>query len=239
MNTDSLLASIETFANRLFELSDGNEGEIVVACPGWKMKDLLAHIGIVYGAVAGVIEEGSLERPATPFPTPPDEEVHAWALGNYESMMGTLKTNDPSTPVWTWGKEQNVAWFVRRMTHETLLHMWDAETPVTDHITVDGEVACDGVDEYIDGALQFSANPKKVFKYPNGSIHLHRTDGSGEWLLENSEDGLLVRREHAKGDVAVRGNSMNLLLFLWGRNPDGLEIFGDVSVAKEWASLAP
>ena len=57
MNTDSLLASIETFANRLFELSDGNEGEIVVACPGWKMKDLLAHIGIVYGAVAGVIEE--------------------------------------------------------------------------------------------------------------------------------------------------------------------------------------
>jgi len=239
MNTDSLLAYLEIFSTRLFEITDANEIKVVESCPGWQLKDLLAHIGMVYGAVAGVIEGESMERPETPFPTPPEEGIRLWTLENYGSMMEILKVNDPETPVWTWGREQNVAWFVRRMTHETLLHMWDAETAVTDHIAVDGEVACDGVDEYIDGALQFSANPKKVFKYPDGSIHLHRTDGSGEWLLENSEDGLVVRREHAKGDVAVRGNAMNLLLFLWGRNPDGLEIFGDANVAEEWASLAP
>ena len=113
------------------------------------------------------------------------------------------------------------------------------ETAVSDYSVIDGEIACDGINEYIDGALQFSANPKKIFEYPKGSIHLHRTDGLGEWLLENGEDGLIVRREHAKGDVAVRGDAMSLLLFLWGRNAGQLEIFGDEKTAGEWSALAP
>ena len=48
-----------------------------------------------------------------------------------------------------------------------------------------------------------------------------------------------VTEEHAKGDAAVRGKAVQLLLFLWGRGRDGCEVFGDESVADAWAALAP
>lgn len=239
MDTESLLRSLEVFGDRLFQLSKDQDDKDIESCPGWQLKNLVAHVGTVYGAVSAVINAGSLERPTSAFPSPPEKNVHNWAFGNYKGVLETLKLKNPNMPVWTWGRDQNVAWFVRRMTHETLLHMWDTETAVSDYSVIDGEIACDGINEYIDGALQFSANPKKIFEYPKGSIHLHRTDGLGEWLLENGEDGLIVRREHAKGDVAVRGDAMSLLLFLWGRNAGQLEIFGDEKTAGEWSALAP
>ena len=41
-------------------------------------------------------------------------------------------------------------------------------------------------------------------------------------------DSAVITREHAKGDVAVRGGASDLLLFLWHRIPaDRLEVFGD------------
>ena len=82
-------------------------------------------------------------------------------------------------------------------------------------------------------------NPNKEFTYPDGSIHLHRTDGKGEWLIKPFGNEIVITREHAKGDVAVRGSALALLLFLWGRNPRGLEIFGDPNLAQAWGSLAP
>ena len=71
------------------------------------------------------------------------------------------------------------------MAHETLLHMRDVESIDGEFFEVDGDVACDGIDEYIDGALQHSMNPNKEFTYPDGSIHLHRIDGEGEWLINH------------------------------------------------------
>ncbi len=51
------------------------------------------------------------------------------------------------------------------------------------------------------------------------TIHLHCTDGEGEWLITRAGDDVVVTREHAKGDVAARGTASDLLLFLWGRVP--------------------
>jgi predicted lipid carrier protein YhbT len=49
-----------------------------------------------------------------------------------------------------------------------------------------------------------------------------------------------VRREHAKGDVAVRAPASDLLLFLWGRiPPDRLEVMGDTALLPRWFELVP
>ena len=49
------------------------------------------------------------------------------------------------------------------------------------------------------------------------TLHFHRTDGDGEWLVRLTPDGPEVERAHAKGDVAVRGSASDLLLARAGR----------------------
>ncbi len=239
MNTDSLLESLELFGNRMFTVTDGKGSEAIKECPDWTVNDLMAHVGRVYGWVTSIIESGSLERPTTPFPTPPENDNREWAMNRLSTLLRILRESDPMTPVWTFGKDQNIGFFIRRMTHETLIHMRDAESIIDEFIEVDGDVACDGIDEYIDGALQRSMNPNKEFLYPDGSIHLHRTDGEGEWLIEPSGNEIVVSRQHAKGDVAVRGSAISLLLYLWGREPQDLDIFGEAKIADAWGGLAP
>jgi hypothetical protein len=48
-------------------------------------------------------------------------------------------------------------------------------------------------------------------------------------------DGLDVRREHAKGDLALKGAVSDLELLLYDRPPLGeVERFGDESVLDAW-----
>ena len=239
MDANRLLDSMELFGNRMFAVTAGKDSEAIKECSEWAVSDLMAHVGAVYEWVTSIIESGSLERPTTPFPTPPENDKRNWAMSRLSTLLRVLRESDPLTPVWTFGKHQNIGFYIRRMTHETLIHMRDAESIIDESIEVDGDVACDGIDEYIDGTLQRSIDPNKGFLYPNGSIHLHRTDGEGEWLIESSGNEIVVTREHAKGDVAVRGSALALLLYLWGRDPQGLEIFGEPNLAQAWGSLAP
>jgi len=70
------------------------------------------------------------------------------------------------------------------------------------------------------------------------SVHLHCTDTDGEWLITRLDaDGIEFRREHAKGDVAVRGRADDLLLWLWRRADSGVEILGDASVAERFRAF--
>lgn len=72
------------------------------------------------------------------------------------------------------------------------------------------------------------------------TYHFHRTDGPGEWLVRFMPEGPVVTREHAKGDVAVRGIASDLFLFLWRRLPaDRLEVFGDADLLSRYFELAP
>ena len=56
------------------------------------------------------------------------------------------------------------------------------------------------------------------------TIHFHCTDRDVEWLAVLTHDGIVLRPEHAKGDVAVRGTANAVLLAVWNRialdNPD-------------------
>src|SRR5439155_3667823 len=122
----------------------------------------------------------------------------------------------------------------RRMAHETAIHRVDGELAagrtVATLTAIDPEVAADGIDEFLDLML-----PADVTFDAAGTIHVHATDTPGEWLIRVGPDGVTVTKEHAKGDVAVRGPAQDLLLLLWNRRgPDGLEVFGDQSLLDAW-----
>jgi hypothetical protein len=72
------------------------------------------------------------------------------------------------------------------------------------------------------------------------TIHLHGTDGEGEWLLTLGPDAFTMTHEHAKGDVALRGSVSDLALLLYGRPTIGaVEHLGDDAAFQCWQRAWP
>jgi uncharacterized protein (TIGR03083 family) len=208
----------------------------VPACPGWAVRDLVWHMGEVHDFWRTIVERGwddpnQYEQPERP----PDDALLAWFRQGVDAIVTAFTNADPRAPAWSWApRGGSTAWVVRRMAHETAVHRWDAESATGEAGPVDAELASDGIDEYLehftDGAAEGAAPL-------GGSVHLHCTDVPGEWLVTEPDAGgrLDVRREHAKGDVAVRGPASDLLLALWRRRPlAGLDVFGDADVAQRF-----
>jgi uncharacterized protein (TIGR03083 family) len=122
----------------------------------------------------------------------------------------------------------------RRLLHETLVHRWDLENAVGNKMPTDAAVASDCIDEFL---VSFVVGRKSDNHLPAGSVHLHCTDTEGEWLLQFSDQGIELTREHAKGDVAIRGKAEDLARLLWRRmhlNAGAFEVFGNVEVADSF-----
>lgn len=78
------------------------------------------------------------------------------------------------------------------------------------------------------------------------TLHLHATDEglgpTGEWTVVHDEDGVSWSHAHGKGDAAVRGRAVDLLLGITRRRTAaeaGLEIFGDTAVWDGWLTRTP
>ena len=104
---------------------------------------------------------------------------------------------------------------------------------------IDPEVAADGLDEHV-----CVLAPRWLRRHPGDwageTLHLHRVDGDGEWLVRLGPGGEAeVTRAHGKGDVALRGDAAALWLWATNRAPLdalGIEQFGDASVAARWTA---
>ena len=208
----------------------------VPACPGWSLRDLVTHLGDVHRWAAMAARtaqrpvEAELDRP----PAGGSDELAAWIVEGADRLAATLEGLEPSAPTWHPFPVAKVAGlWPRRQAHETAVHRWDAESAVGDVTPIDATLASDGIDEYFELGLPRLVVREGV-RLPDGSLHVHCTDVDGEWLVTSADGGLHVRREHAKGDAALRGPAEVLLLALWGRDApgrDALEVVGDPAVA--------
>jgi uncharacterized protein (TIGR03083 family) len=203
----------------------------VTACPGWDVTELVRHVGRVNGWAASIVREGATER--MPFPTAPDGKTAIdWADHQRTELLEALATADPDRPVWVFGALAPARFWWRRQAHETAVHAWDGTAAVGPAWVIPGGVAADGIEEFLGWFV-----PRKlsgsVPEWGDGrSVHLHRTDGEGEWLLTIANPPTL-EHGHAKGDLAVRGTSCDLLLWTLNR-PAEVELFGDVALAEAW-----
>ena len=109
----------------------------------------------------------------------------------------------------------------------------------------DAAVAADGIDEWLTwfAALERADGEMKV----GGTVHLHCTDaelpeGAGEWFVSAmKEPKATFTREHRKGDVAIRGQAHDILMWLWrridSRSSSSIEIIGDEVVARRFQAF--
>jgi uncharacterized protein (TIGR03083 family) len=221
-------------------LSTGNLDVAVSDCPGWKISDLLGHVGQVFAMVDAIVIPRSQVRvgPGDEIRPADGQDVLEWFAARAGSVLNTLENTDPSETLWTWSDRQDAGFYFRRMANEVAVHVCDLQRALSLPIEMDRSLACDGIDElYIDMMTGWAKRFGKTF--PQGSLHLHCTDGEGEWLIVPSDERVVVTHEHAKGDVAWRGSAVALVLSSWGRANAGIEIYGDAEISDQWLNFAP
>jgi uncharacterized protein (TIGR03083 family) len=214
----------------------------VPACPGWRVDDVVGHIGKTHQWVMMIVASGQRIR-YRDLPPPPEgpEARLAWYREGFAELVTTLEKAPPDQEVWTFSVagDERVSWWRRRMAIETAVHRWDVQATVGTPDPVDADLARDGVDEYLWEFLPAKLSVGAI-EGVSGTLHLHATDHSGEWWLDLDAPGLAGRREHAKADTAVRGPVEGMLLWLWNRQsaPDaGLEVLGRADLVDAWKGI--
>ncbi len=220
---------------RLIDVASSNLSAPVPACPGWESAKLMVHTGRVWHSVALHVEGLVTEMvPRSEVPVPDEGSEVDYARGALSHVVEALESADPDASVWAWAGDGTVGFYLRRMHQETQIHRIDAEQAAGLGSEIDAVDAADGIDELLRVLL-----PARAPAVPSGSIHLHQTDGPGEWMMEPTDGHVAASLGHAKADVAIRATAADLLLALWQRRPlTGLEIFGDRTVAEEWMALS-
>lgn len=224
-------------------IADRDLSTPVPTCPGWDLRRLVVHMGNVHrwAAQAAATAAPPPSRPADP---DADVDLSAWLLSGADALARALESLSVDQPTWhPFPTEQAAGVWPRRMAHETAIHRVDAElavgrAAVTSADAVDAELASDGIDEYLT-VMVAGAAQRRGRQLPASTLHVHCTDVHGEWLVVAKGSSVSVQREHAKGDVALRGPASSLLLALWGRSwPDsGVEILGDEAAGSDWLAV--
>jgi choline dehydrogenase-like flavoprotein len=180
------------------------------------------------------------ELPARATEEPSETELAGWFDAARSDVIEALAGAGTDTAMWTWSEARDSGFFHRRMAHESTLHRLDADLAVDGSLgDVTAAFASDGIDEFVHVGMRHSLRrPERT--YPDGSLHLHCTDTEGEWMVvPDGSGGLTVTREHAKGDVAVRGPAVSILRYIWGRERENVDVFGDEGLADAWARCSP
>lgn len=212
----------------------------IPSCPDWDMAKLVLHVGLVHTWAGESVRRRTTEGvDRSTLPQAPEGTARiAWLRAATTTLIEALEVAEDDDPAGVWrGGPATVAFWRRRMAHETAVHRWDAQAAVGRPSPVPAPLAADGIAEVLELLLPLmapSADPGRS----RGTLHLHCTDTAGEWLLALRDGRLEVTGGHAKADAALRGQASDLFLACWGRRPgDGLEVLGDGAVAQEWLAL--
>ena len=244
MEWASYLEHIDADAARLSEVALLGLEPAVPCCPGWTVRDLVAHVGGVYGQKAAIVEEGWTDgQPDRP--EPPEDDLVAWLGRAAEHLTGVLSAHDPTESIWTHDpSNETVGFWYRRLAHESLIHRIDGEQAHGLTSTVDEELAADGVDEVLHrvtaagpswGTAEFGGRVARL-EVPGRSWTVRVGLLSGTSPRSGTAYVDLPVLELAEADASfktvVAGSAGEMDCWLWGRAGLGdLTLQGDRSIA--------
>jgi uncharacterized protein (TIGR03083 family) len=191
---------------RLLLAAEGAMDRPVPACEGWAVRDVVEHVGMVYGHKIAALELGRRPEPGEwQGPEPGIDEI-AWCHGLLHRLASDLSRVPADSPAWTWWEpDQTAGFWQRRMAQETAVHRADVESASGAVTPIDADLAVDGIDELLRVML---------------------ADVGVEDVLGPLRDGDRVRIV-VTGTTAT-GEPSDLLLWLWGRAPIAtIDVAGD------------
>lgn len=205
----------------------------VPTCPSWNVGDLVWHVGEVHTRWRRIATGEVTPERYVPPARPGAGDLVGWFGHGVEATASTLERLDPRQPAWTWSAQRDAGFIQRRIAHETAVHCWDVLAAAGRDEPVERELAVDGIDEFL---TFFLPEPPPDF---DADVHLHTTDGDGEWLVTPEDGTWRVSHEHTKAAVAVRGTASDLLLLLWRRKgTEAVQTFGDAGALERFLTVA-
>ncbi|MGH3156020.1 MAG: maleylpyruvate isomerase family mycothiol-dependent enzyme [Streptosporangiaceae bacterium] len=227
-------------------VASSDEAARIPTCPDWSLRQLATHVGRAHRWAGEMVDRRVTEilsfREAPDGKLPADPAARpGWLIAGADRLADAVERAG-TEPVWTFLGMLPSRFWLRRMTHETIVHSADAELAVGREVVVPADLAVDAIDEWFEMVTGDGDNDGQAVPLAEGrSLHVHATDeglnGTGEWLVTRTPSGLAVEAGHAKADVAVRGPAGTLLLVLLRRLPTstpGVDVLGDTSVLTEW-----
>jgi uncharacterized protein (TIGR03083 family) len=213
----------------------------VPTCPGWRVRDLVRHMGVVHRWATAFVARGiASPRPMEEAPELDGAELLAWFEDGHRTLTRTLTAAGPETDCWHFLPAPSpVAFWARRQAHETAVHRLDAEAARGGEAgPVAAEFAADGIDELLRG---FHARRSSRVRCPEPRLlRVRATDVAGAvWTVRLSEDPPVTVRGSDGGETATRpdcelsGPAADLYAALWNRAPFPT-VTGDAATATLW-----
>lgn len=219
----------------------------VPSCPGWVLRDLLAHIGFVHRWAASYIEA---DEPLPPDEgpdeagvlagAPPDTELLPWVAEGHASLVSALLAAPEDLQCWTFlAAPSPLAFWARRQAHETAIHRVDAElTAGARPSPVEMAFAADGIDELLLGFLARSSSKRATDVSP-GVVTFEATDTGASWTTTISSTGIETKPGSGPSDLTVRVPAEDLYLLLWNRPTRGTpDLDGRAGLLDGWKRLS-
>jgi uncharacterized protein (TIGR03083 family) len=216
-------------------------GADVPTCPGWQVRDLLRHTGMVHRWAAAFVAEGHTSyHPDGGLPDLDGDQLLAWFREGHRELVTTLATAPPDVRCWHFMPAPSpLAFWARRQAHETAVHRLDAESArdggpaagVPSDIGTD--FAVDGIDELLCG---FHARPKSAVRTEEPrTLRVRATDVPGAvWTVRlSAEPPVAHRTDTGTADCELTGAAAELYAALWNRRPFP-DVSGDRALAALW-----
>lgn len=207
----------------------------VPTCPGWTVRDLVAHQGMVHRWAAAVVR-GEDPRTVDTAASQARGAAHAdpvgWLRQGAAELVATLRAAPEDLDVFRFLSQAPPArlFWARRQHHETTIHALDAvsareqRAPQAADTWYDARTAVDGVDELLTGFWQRRSSGPRASSAPYTAMVAADTGERWErWLLEVGTERTRTTRLPPgepvpdRGSTVVSGPAADLQLALWNR----------------------
>jgi len=229
-----LLASATDRFARTVAMAD--PASTVPSCPGWTVRDLVAHLGNVHAWAEQIVRSNDPNLDDLQ----PDGDLATWYAARADRLRATLAAVDPARPTWNFvGQGEVAAFWIRRQLHETTMHTVDLDLACGAEPQIDPGVAEDGVLETFE-----VFGPRMVRRGAGAELEapvvVSAADTGAAWTLvpvPGAAPRIASPDEQVASAGSVEGSASDLLTALWKRtSPASLTLTGDQDVLARFLS---
>ncbi|WP_059006899.1 maleylpyruvate isomerase family mycothiol-dependent enzyme [Streptomyces specialis] len=244
MEFEELLEALEGEGELLLRAAERAGWEAPVpTCPGWRVRDLVAHQGHVHRWATRHVTERLTGRAPLGDEAVPDGEPAGWFREGHRALLGALRRAPEDLECWAFlrGSATPRHFWARRQTHETAIHRVDAELAAGLPLSPFAPgVAVDGVDELLAG---FHTRPRSRVRSDRPrtlAVRVSDVPGASWSVLITGDPPRVSRPASGPAECEISGAAADLYPALWNRLPwEGtVTVAGDAAVAGLWRENA-